>query len=761
MPFPTKPVIEFSYAVLENWPQGGTALDNDLANLANSIDQTIDALADVRRADGALPNGKVTPESLSPSVLALLRGDGPTGPTGPTGPAGVGPTGPTGLTGPTGPTGVTGLTGATGPTGVGATGATGPVGATGVTGPTGPTGATAVPSVAGLTGAITAVDLRDALDTPIYVTDLTALAAINTAKDKVARVYAAGGRNGVFVFNSSNLSTLVTADTAQGVYVAPVSDVTGASGAWVRQNDGRWSAAWFGLDPAGTGASNSTALSAAINLAKGLVGALHIPSGSYNLSGLLTVTMANNDRLHMTGDGYAATTLHWPGTDGIKIDMIAAGSWWIMSSVLPGNAVTFDGIGFVTDGNGVANTAAGNAVVINGNNSVGKPPSAFIMQNCRFTASINSSCWAFGLTLNSCSSAVVDKTFWYGCSNQRDIGKFIFITATTLHDASPYHISNCEAYFFSVAVQATSYVEGIHISHCDFVIGQYGVFWDGSATGESQLCMVGCHTNTTIRGVWLKNVQNNQINDNLIFITAISATGIDMEDSSSSSISGNNIAGSGLAGTSGIVFRTTVFSAANWLARASAVSGNVIENCAIGVNMDATTRNIVVSADNANVGCTVNVSDQSAGANDTGRVLSKNAGTAGTTAVTTLETLMSYTMPANRLAIGKTVKLYAYGKFAANANSKTVLLYFGATQLGGLVVTSNNLAWVLEADVDITGAATEEFLIRSTVSGTGSTVVRNTAAEALAAAVAVSCRAQNGVATVNDIVCEYFRVEVV
>ncbi|WP_292196699.1 hypothetical protein, partial [Mesorhizobium sp.] len=91
-------------------------MDADLAEIRRAASDTIDALADVRRADGALPNQKVTVDSLAPSVLALLRGDGPTGPTGPTGPAGVG------ATGATGPTGPVGATGPTGPTGFGATG---------------------------------------------------------------------------------------------------------------------------------------------------------------------------------------------------------------------------------------------------------------------------------------------------------------------------------------------------------------------------------------------------------------------------------------------------------------------------------------------------------------------------------------------------------------------------------------------------------------------------------------------------------------
>src|SRR5262249_5505098 len=42
------------------------------------------------------------------------------------------------------------------------------------------------------------------------------------------------GSEGLFVFDGSNLSAEVAADTKQGIYVAPASTPTGASGAWVR-----------------------------------------------------------------------------------------------------------------------------------------------------------------------------------------------------------------------------------------------------------------------------------------------------------------------------------------------------------------------------------------------------------------------------------------------------------------------------------------------------------------------------------------------
>ncbi|WP_281057990.1 MULTISPECIES: hypothetical protein [unclassified Mesorhizobium] len=171
MPSPVKPVIDFSY--LYSFPDGAQ-LDNDLAELVRAADETIDALADVRRSDGALVNGVVTPDALAPATRALITGEGATGPTGPSGPAGIGATGPSGAlgargpsgatgangsngavgaTGPTGPTGVTGGVGATGSTGVtGLTGATGPTGPTGLTGATGPTGVVGATGPGGATG---------------------------------------------------------------------------------------------------------------------------------------------------------------------------------------------------------------------------------------------------------------------------------------------------------------------------------------------------------------------------------------------------------------------------------------------------------------------------------------------------------------------------------------------------------------------------------------------------------------------------------
>jgi len=73
------------------------------------------------------------------------------------------------------------------------------------------------------------------------------------------------GRSGLFVFDDDDLSAKVTTDTQQAIYVAPASDDTGASGAWVRRVDGApYQAGWWGVVADDGTINNDTALAAAI-----------------------------------------------------------------------------------------------------------------------------------------------------------------------------------------------------------------------------------------------------------------------------------------------------------------------------------------------------------------------------------------------------------------------------------------------------------------------------------------------------------------
>lgn len=73
MAYPTKPDRDYSYTAFEqsqgsgNFP--GTELDNDLDNLQQSIDETIDFIELLTRSDGTLANAVVGKNALGPDVL--------------------------------------------------------------------------------------------------------------------------------------------------------------------------------------------------------------------------------------------------------------------------------------------------------------------------------------------------------------------------------------------------------------------------------------------------------------------------------------------------------------------------------------------------------------------------------------------------------------------------------------------------------------------------------------------------------------------
>jgi len=74
------------------------------------------------------------------------------------------------------------------------------------------------------------------------------------------------GREGLFQWSGSNLSAKVTADPYQGLYIAPSSTTTGASGAWVRQVlDRRYHLAWWGVTT-GYGNNGHLPLQSALDL---------------------------------------------------------------------------------------------------------------------------------------------------------------------------------------------------------------------------------------------------------------------------------------------------------------------------------------------------------------------------------------------------------------------------------------------------------------------------------------------------------------
>lgn len=157
------------------------------------------------------------------------------------------------------------------------------------------------------------------------VADRTALAALSTSK-AIAWLEEAN-RQGMFQWNSANLSTQVTADTQQGIYVAPASDPTGASGAWVRQYDGTaFYVEWFGC--AGDGVTDdTTSFQAGVTYA-GTIGAeVVLGNGkTYLLTGNINVGVGNQS-VDIRGRGWQNSELLFSGAS-VTTGLTLTGSGW-------------------------------------------------------------------------------------------------------------------------------------------------------------------------------------------------------------------------------------------------------------------------------------------------------------------------------------------------------------------------------------------------------------------------------------------------
>ena len=90
------------------------------------------------------------------------------------------------------------------------------------------------------------------------------------------------GCEGIFIFDPSDLGTAVAADPRKALHVAPASDFSGASGAWVRKFSGAKLASWFGAKGDGT-SDDGAALQAWLDSG----GQLYLPAGEYFSSATL------------------------------------------------------------------------------------------------------------------------------------------------------------------------------------------------------------------------------------------------------------------------------------------------------------------------------------------------------------------------------------------------------------------------------------------------------------------------------------------
>lgn len=142
--------------------------------------------------------------------------------------------------------------------------------------------------------------VADALGDRIAVVESVAeLAALNPTRNPTAEM--TGTRKGLFVFDGRDLSSEVTSDPEQGFYVAPATDATGASGAFVRQPGSELpNPAWFGGQVDGT--LSDDALAAVVSMFQGQRIALNDGEHNYSKfpSGIDNVRFEGSSRITWT-----------------------------------------------------------------------------------------------------------------------------------------------------------------------------------------------------------------------------------------------------------------------------------------------------------------------------------------------------------------------------------------------------------------------------------------------------------------------------
>lgn len=126
-----------------------------------------------------------------------------------------------------------------------------------------------------------------------------------------------------------------------------------------------------------------------------------------------------------------------------------------------------------------------------------------------------------------------------------------------------------------------------------------------------------------------------------------------------------------------------------------------------------------------------------------------------TTAVTTAETLYSYTVPAATFTNdGEGINVVAYGSFAATANAKSIVAKFGTNTYASNAITTspNGLDFKIEFQVLRAGAASAVGYGEMVVETVNQGVIASKGGITWANANNITIVGQNGVAAANDIV---------
>lgn len=146
------------------------------------------------------------------------------------------------------------------------------------------------------------------------------------------------------------------------------------------------------------------------------------------------------------------------------------------------------------------------------------------------------------------------------------------------------------------------------------------------------------------------------------------------------------------------------------------------------------------------------------------RLYSKIGATVGTTAVTTEETLGTYTLPANAFSTyGDCVNIASSGTTAGNGNTKTIKVYFGSAVISTNDATTapNAKDWTSTGRMCFTAASAQAGFGNMMIGATPQTAKVVVPTETTTAGIVIKVTGQNGTASANDIKLYTFEVDLV
>ncbi|WP_292324340.1 hypothetical protein [Mesorhizobium sp.] len=340
---------------------------------------------------------------------------------------------------------------------------------------------------------------RSNLVVPTYVATRAALKALDTTKDATA-ILTEAGRQGVFIWTAGNFTTLVAADTSEGIYIKATA-IASSTGAWVRVYDGPWWANWFGLVANGPEAGNVTALNGMLALAVLQDTHIMIGAGAYGLNAAITVSTARG----LTIEGAAVDTVQliWSGaTNGIAITYTDATK---PSSVKKLNFLTQASPG-------------GEALKITAPNSASLAESGPVLDDidCRGFL-VGSQYWAKGIHLTNVWYAQIVRPDIKGKDNTFDMTHGIHLEdcqAPQIREATLFHCN------YGIQASGSIHGEGVNISGGEMVGVNYGIDWSPSVF-KPGITIHDLHINASTRCLRLTNLGQTTIHDLLLYKTNV------------------------------------------------------------------------------------------------------------------------------------------------------------------------------------------------------------------------------------------------